>query len=406
MQESNKSILLPHNLLLLISFSYITFGEAIYIVRDLIFWNTQGSPFLPAIELNFYFLLFTVNSAYINKRYEMKYPVNTFDQYELRNGAVLFLVICSLVGLFLMSNGFTQLPLFSGNIVESRHNKEHGAGEGLGFVLMLCAVWLMLFYMRDFYRTRKIVNLIKILPLSIILLSPGGRSLLILPIYLFVVFGFREKKNKSWMLFGLIPGSFLFLIIMELIGVFREYGSIDFEDTAQLNFMLSDFAPEFRSLVNFNELAPNNMGDKFAFNIISGNIPGAFFSILGLDKSEYFVETGSIVTSYSDYASHFQGGIRLSLLGEIFTCSLFVKIVIMVMYLLFVDFGIRSIFHSEGKCDIINQIFSYLLVFSIPYGFTFIMNAIQLYIFLFLFRNKIFLYNSVSLNSVTPITPK
>ena len=395
MIEKDKIVLLPYNLLVFISFVYITFGEIIYIIRDSIFWNTQGSPIVPTKELNVYFLFFVLNSIALNVKYKDSQVVNTLNNISLKDSGVPLLYCFAFLGLYLFTNGFTYMPLFAADIVEARHNKVHTAGEGFGFVFMLCAVWLILFYLKDIIRSKDFYKIFLVAILAILLLIPGGRSLLVLPIYLFVAFYYRNKHVSSQLVLSIIPILLVFMFLMEFIAIYRAFGSINLADETQYAYLLSDFTPEFRSIVNFYCLAPDGLGDKFAGNVIFGNIPGFIYSLLGLDKDSLFVPTGKIVTQFSDYADHFEGGIRLSLLGEIFVCSPVVKIFVLITYIFCLDFCSKSLFYEKNEKDFIKQVFAYMIVFAIPYGFSFIMNALQVFIFLYLLNKVFFKYDDL-----------
>ena len=392
--KSKLNILMPNNLFVTIFFVFITGGELIWLLRESLFYNTPGNPISISQEFLVIFIAFVFVNLLINYKFRLKNRINILNYYKITRDGYLILSLMGFVGIFIFTRGFTVLPIFSGNIDKGRALIVEAAGVGIGFVLLVTSVYLFIFLMFEYLKNREV----KYLFFAIISYFPfilyGGRSLMVFPFFMFVCLNYSSVNINYSIVLKSIIAIILVFILTSFFSLIREYGKIDLNSPDQINFYFGDLFPEFRSLVNTFDVTNNSKyGDIFIGNLFYGQIPGFFFDMLNLDKNDYYVTIGKIVTSNTSY-SDFSGGIRLSLIGEIMIMSNTYKYIFLVLIQLVLTIGTFGLFSKHVTRNRLNNIVvSYLVVFAFPYGLNFIMNAIQLYVFFMMINKLIFIFS-------------
>lgn len=344
--------------------TWFSIGSLIYFFREEFYYNLKGDPEPIFQTYILFFVLLIIFSFFLKKRYFIFLQKNI----KYYNSQFYLLLIAQYVGFAIFTSGFSSLPIFSENIDAGRSIIQSGTGVGIGWVLMVLGSINFSRILRDAYSLNKTEKIFYLFVTYFPFVVYGGRSLLIFPLIVHILTLLILNKIKFRPVY-LFLSFILFIPLLMYFSVWREFGYVDLDNFQHLNYMFADAFSEFRISVNVS----NNINEDFNFliNVISGQIPSFFYELVGLSKSDYYVNIGRLVTEATDY-SDFDAGIRIGLIGEFFNIGLISKILLIL--LLFVWFNKTSF--SE-----ISIIVTVCIIMSSVYGINFLMNGLQFFIY-------------------------
>ena len=344
--------------------TWFSIGCLIYFFREDFYYNLKGDPEPVYQSYIIFFITLFIISFFLRKKYFIFLQKNI----KYYNSELYILLIAQYVGFAIFTSGFSSLPIFSDNIDAGRSTIQTGSAVGIGWVLMVLGSINFSRILRNTYSLNKMERIFYVLITYFPFVVYGGRSLIIFPLIVHILTLLILNKTKFNPVYLFL--SFIFSVPMLMyFSVWREFGYVDLDNFQHLNYMFADAFSEFRISVNVS----NNISDDFNFlmNVISGQIPSFFYELVGLSKSDYYVNIGRLVTEATDY-SDFDAGIRIGLIGEFFNIGFISKILLVLT--LFIWFNKTSF--SE-----ISIIVTVCIIMSSVYGINFLMNGLQFFIY-------------------------
>jgi hypothetical protein len=401
----------PSAIFILFFYVYCILGKGVWIFREYSWFNETGSP----IEMARYFsivgaILISVSTLNLwNFKFSSNIAGDTgaTGSLQVSKRTLLYLIGFTFLGALLFTSGFTIIPILSSSMDESRValTSQNSGGRGIGFLLLLFGVLgtsLTLFTLKANKGKSKFFYLTCIFLFTFFLALYSGRFLVMIPFVLYFIinqYG-RSFQYSRILLYGiLILGTFSALMYF---GAIRYYGSDSTIDLI-IRYVVADSFPEFRMSVYIDNMPEVNLFDQFFYTIIAGLFPGAFFSMVGIEKSDYFKPIGTEILDMTHFDPSSIPGIRTSLFGELSLTGMFMYIFILFLLVLLIRLD-RSFFTIKGVSFRLYKILSFaiFLGFSIPYGSLFLVSVIEWYIIV-LFVQKYFI--DVRPRNITPTPP-
>lgn len=291
----------------------------------------------------------------------------------------LFLSIIGVIGVYLYVSELGKIPLFyEGPADEMRFYVTSGwhsfLSNQLGFAVLLNILLI--------YRKGKKIKYITLLLIQVfILLLTVSRGLVLFPLLIGFIYYLSEEKKS---LLKYVPILLIMLIFSFIFGFYRAFGYDQHFDYSILMLRLvTDIAPEFRDFMRLTDIIPSIQsfwGFDPIISALSGFIPSDLFSILGLNKNDYYFQVGLEITRTlnPNVSMWYWSGTRTLLFGELYLVHGWIS-----LYIIFPVFGFflgKLISKSQKYSGIKNinfpLIFALALIISILYGINFIPNKI------------------------------
>lgn len=341
---------------------FLVAGAMVYEIRELYFYNLPGNTEVFNTELLAVLVLLL---PVVLIRWKQRY-VRPFRWIEI---SILFFLEYS--GMLVMTRFLTIIPLLQTNVDSGRADVQAFSGVGIGWFLLVFPGSLLIvsIYNDSTPLLRKGVQLL-LAYFPFILY--GGRSLMVFPIMV-VLFDRILNRNMGLSLTRSISIGVVAITLVLSFGVWREFGELSL-NTESLAWMAADAATEYRSGVNVLHNLHAQRVPGFWQNLPAGLIPGFLWELFGENKTEYYHQIGTVVTSNSHYYKEFDGGMRLGLLGELAISNRTTRYIVLVTLLIML-FVVK---YLRGYTSII--VYTCVL-FSIPYGINFLMNGLQVIVY-------------------------
>ena len=347
-------------------FGFVIAGNIVYDIREVLYYNLPGDREKYNGELLTILVLLT--PIFLTR-------IEWNNTIELSKFDVRILFLLELIGAFIMTNGFTNIPLLNSSVDASRRVVQSSSGVGIGFFLLVFSGSILMMRM---FRTAHGFNARSVVSVGVIFLPfilYGGRSLMLFPFVCVILDRFLIQKRTINAKF-IVMGILLTFIFVSSFGIWREFGSLSL-NTESIAWLVGDLATEYRSGVNVLYNLKQERLDQFWQNIYSGLFPGFIWDVVGEDKAKYYHQIGIIVTKNSHYFREFDGGMRLGILGELAISTWRSRLIVTLTIFMILQFVKRV--HGYIAIPIFCCLF-----FSVPYGINFIMNAAQFVVYSFL----------------------
>lgn len=308
--------------------------------------------------------------------------ISLFSFGEIGGGVVLkllVLLILGYVGIFISTNGFSQVSLFSENPDAVRYGNREISNVAVGSVFLLTSTLSFVFLMvlREAKKISFLSGIFVFFIFYIPLLLSASRLLMLLPVVYVAMMKVQYlSRLKAASLSRVAVLGILVLLCAFVFGAYRAHGE-DMDLNAVVRFFASDLFPEFSGAVRTRELV-NDQGFVTPLStVLSGLFPGKLFQLFDLDKFEYFQLVGRLIGEMWNS----QYSIRLSLMGELYYTSLLGLWAFFVFLALFVVCLHYKVFYSVTRCRYIYIVTGILVSLSVPYGALFLVITIQFFVF-------------------------
>ncbi len=255
----------------------------------------------------------------------------------------------------------------------------------LYYSIVLSIINIVLFLKTKKGKRSELIKSLVILIVSYIPLGAyGSRFFIIFPILMSFVclsnLGYKFDYK------GLILYFILISIFIVLLSTFRSFGEINSDYLIRAISM--DTFPEYSDFARML-ITDYDKGGIYNAVILSGFlsfIPGKILALFGVDKSKYFSSIGLELLKYFPDAGQILG-IRIGLVGELFLAVGFRIIIYFIIFgaLLGALNNTRKTRRNRFSNKFVASNIFLLLALSIPYGFSFIPNAIISSIIIFPF---------------------
>ena len=394
---SNKhKFISPSSLYVFIFYVYNIFGKSIYVYRELNWFNEEGDPNEIANYFSFIGLVLVISSILsIQRSLRKNLTSPSALSINVSNETLMIFTIFTFIGAFLFTNQFRHIALFSEDMDATRvlTSKQSDGGRGIGFIFLtfgIIANSLVLINLNKNKSRRNYGQILFFVINTFFLALYSGRFLPVIPIVIYLVVINEGKVLKFSGAIKKIALSIVAFIALMVFGARRAFGSnADFD--LILRFIIGDSFPEFRMTVYANHLTSNNYFDNFFYTIFSGVIPGPFFSLIGLNKFDYFKPIGGEILKITHFDPVAIPGIRTSLFGELYFTGFFIPvfIIVLIFFLRYLD----RLFFTEQTMNfkkfriLAGSVF---LCFSVPYGSLFVVSCVHFFLALYLSERMFF----------------
>jgi hypothetical protein len=292
------------------------------------------------------------------------------------------IIMISYISAYILFGGFRSAPLFSEEIDiarsalrESRGYLWFGLFSAYHSVNLIFAT--MLNSRRHIVRDAFLFSMLLVAGFPLILY--GGRSVMVIPLLIAAFFYARAKQIKPTkiIIFGLI----VFVTAILIYGTYREHNKrISF--SAIEHQIYTDTFSEVRTLGLVDELmGPHERETKRLYSFLAATFPKAFFSVIGLNKEDYYLSLGMYVSSFDPHSKENQG-YRVTLPGEIRLLHGYKGTVVWGLVLGFLFLLLDSACNRRIRgANLYNYNAAYLIVLpmaAVPYGSTFISTIVWL----------------------------
>ena len=391
-----SSLFSPLFLFIAVYFVYSFMGKLAWIYRELYWFNEMGNPNEVALIYNVTFIFLLVLSLIISKK---KTITKTTDGEQL--GSIFLakhilvgLTILTFIGAFLFTSGFSIIPILSENVDTARVmlGKSESGGRGFAFMLLLCGIHAntYLYYRINYLEKSRLLKLssLFLLVINVLLLGLYSSRFMILVSFILIFIVHALIKNYKLRVSRILTYSVLVIVIyasLSLFGAVRQFGyeSIYANQELLINYFFADTFPEFRMTVFYRSINRESLHEFLLPTIISGIMPGFLFSLLGLDKKEYFQPIGGEILKISGYNPETTPGIRTSLIGEMISLGdyyfLGLLTIGVILYLLHINYMKYEKISNKKYLYLSTGLF---FSFSIPYGSIFLISVLQSFILL------------------------
>ncbi len=394
--SKKEKYVFPSSLFVFIFYIYTILGKSIYIYRELNWFNEEGDP----NEIANYFSLIGViliigSFVSIQRRFKNKQDSSSTIEINISKETLVIFSIFTFIGAFLFTNQFTHIALFSEDMDATRvlTSKQSDGGRGIGFIFLTFGIIANSLVLIDFYKNRSDRNYGRILFFVVntfFLTLYSGRFLPVIPLVIYLIVINEGKILKFSGAIKKITLSIVAFLTLMFFGARRAFGS-DADFDLVFRFIIGDSFPEFRMTVYANHLTSNNYYDNFFYTLISGVIPGPFFSLIGLNKFDYFKPIGGEILKITHFDPVAIPGIRTSLFGELYFTGFFIPVFVIAMICLL--WYLDRLFFREQKMNfrkfriLAGSIF---LCFSIPYGSLFLVSCTHFFLTLYVTERMFF----------------
>lgn len=355
-------------------------GEIIFLVRDYLGVGWGGEPEKVSVFFRRFCLVsyaFLLLSSCIRR-------VNTslFSIGEIGSSVffkLLVLLLLGYAGLFISTNGFSQVSILSENPDAVRYENREVANVAIGSVFLLTSTLSMvvLVALREAGKISIFSCLFMFFVFYIPLLLSASRLLMLLPFVYFVLMRLQYLvRLRASSLWGVAALGIVVLLFAFVFGAYRTHGGgVDFR--AVVEFLASDLFPEFSGTVRTQEFVNGEHFVTPLSTVLSGLFPGRFFQLFDLDKFDYFQLVGQLVGDMWNS----QYSIRLSLMGELYYASWLRLWVFFVFLVLFMFYLHCKIYFSSARDRYVYIVSGLLVSLSVPYGAIFLVITIQFLVF-------------------------
>jgi hypothetical protein len=390
-----KEWIAPFFLFQLVNLIFFICGFATYLLRSIYYTNKNIEfvvPFriyiLTIVVCNFTYYLFNFFIKSNTNSERIDYGINSKKSLY-----VIFLInVLSYSACYKLFGGYLNAPIFSENIDAARFALTGNNSRGYLWFLLFSSYHAVILTTVIFIDSkRSIYRYLIYFPILVISCIPlvlyGGRSLIVIPALVCIIY--YIKLHNIDIRGNLFKYSVIILLFIQVFGIYRQYnGNLSFDNA--IHYIYTGTFPEVRTISLIGNLMKNKSYEdnyKSLYSFIAATFPKSFFELFGLNKRDYLIPIGTIMSSY-DPNSKYGQGYRVTLFGEIgllsktigtFLWSAFIGIffVILDKYCLYIG--------KKENLHILNS--SYLIVFSmatIPYGTTFISTICWIFIQLIL----------------------
>lgn len=355
-------------------------GEVIFVIREYLGIGWGG---VPDDVLVFYRRFCLVSYALLQfvAMFGIGRGVLFFTDQTTRNdfSKLLVLLLLGYFGVFISTNGFSQISILSDNPDAVRYENREISNVAIGSVFLIASAFssVILTTMRKAGRLSRVSFFCLFLLFYLPLLLSASRLLMLLPfLYLALMrFQYIERLNILNLLKTAVLG--LCVLLMAFIfGAYRSTGMIENIDAVYM-FLAYDLFPEFSGTVLTHELAGGASFITPLSTVFSGIFPGSLFRLFDLNKFDYYQQAGQLVGELlnSRYT------IRLSLMGELYLADTWRLIVFSIFLMFFLSFLHFKIYIFPTSFRHVYVVSGLLASLSVPYGAVFLVITIQCLIF-------------------------